>query len=484
MAESDVSSSSPTFVHRFGEFELDLARGRLFRAGVRVSLPDTQIAILVCLVAHAGQVVLKDTLVEAGWRGETVTDDSLAQAVSRLRKALDSRGRGVTSFIETVPGRGYRFTACVERAERHDAGGGSVVNLRPYRAVIQGRAALHTLNREGLRRARAAFEEALRFDRDYVPARIGLANACALIFEATRVDAVWDVETLAEAVHHARHASLLAPSSGEAWSTLAFALYLRGDTEESAVAAHRAIALEPDNWQHWLRLAFVSWGEDRIRAARHVLQLCPGLALAHWLIATVLIARGAFDAALGVLHAGCAAQDAQLTMPGSFPGVGLHLLRGLVLGAQQQFDAAADALTRELSAIDEGQMYARECAANTWYTLGALRRRQRCHVDAEHAFASALQVAPGHLSALAALGRPLPAVDSGHPRALDAALAHAAGLVRSGRRVEAAHAYRDAVIGAPLPCAGWLLPVEPVIDAASHVDAWADVLTIVRRRAV
>lgn len=47
------------------------------------------------------------------------------------------------------------------------------------------------------------------------------------------------------------------------------------------------MALDPRNWQHHVRLAFVSWGGQRLRAAHRALELCPGLALAHWLAATV-----------------------------------------------------------------------------------------------------------------------------------------------------------------------------------------------------
>ncbi len=292
------------------------------------------------------------------------------------------------------------------------------------------------------------------------------------------------MRALACAVQHAHLATSITPSAGDAWSTLAFVLYLQGDAAEGAAAAQKATALEPDNWQHWLRLAFVSWGENRIRAARMALQLCPGLALAYWLIATVLIARGAFDAALEVLRHGCAAQDAQATATEGFPGLGLHLLRGLVLAAQQQLDHAVDALNLELSGMCHEQMYARECASNTWYALGAIRRRQRRRSEAEQAFANGLQVAPAHVWTLAALGRTLGSGEAGTPRALDTALAGAAGLACAGRHAEAAAAYRAAVLSASMPCAGWLLPVEPLIDPDSRADIWADVLAIVRRRAV
>lgn len=464
-------------VHRFGEFEIDLTNGRLFRGSVRVPLSEPQSAILVCLITHAGHVVSRDRLVEAGWRTQAVTDDNLKQLISRLRKALGIR---VGSVIETVPSHGYRFAAPIQRAER-DVTGDLHIDLAPYRVFMEGRAELSTLNLASIRRARAAFEQTLQAYPEYAPAHVGLANACALLFEASRVDAVWDIDSLLPGVEHARRAIALAPESGDAWSSLALALYLHGAIDESAAAARKAVALERDNWLHWLRFAFVSWGEDRIRAARTIRAFYPDLALAYWLIATVLIARGAFDVTLSVLNAGCAAQDRQSTRPGSFPAVGLHLLRGLVLAALDDLDAAEQALTRELSCA-EGQLYARECHANTWYALGAVRLRQRRRQDAEQAFANALQVAPAHLFALAALGRTRPA-SSKDPRALESSLAEAIRLARVGQHSEAADAWHAAVAACPLPYAGWILPVGPVINPAAHPALWAGVLTTVRTRA-
>src|SRR5262249_42330766 len=100
---------------------------------------------------------------------------------------------------------------------------------------------------------------------------------------------------------------------------------------EARAAALKAVDLDPNDWRHALRLSCVSWGKQRLRAARRVLMLCPGLALAHYLTATVFVARGAFDAALEMLQEGCAAQDAQLASTSGYPGVAMHLHRARVL---------------------------------------------------------------------------------------------------------------------------------------------------------
>lgn len=75
-------------VYRFGPFELDAPRGRLFRGATRLPLSEPQAAILLHLISHVGEVVSKDALATAAWRYAAVAGNSLDQAISRLRKTL------------------------------------------------------------------------------------------------------------------------------------------------------------------------------------------------------------------------------------------------------------------------------------------------------------------------------------------------------------------------------------------------------------
>jgi DNA-binding winged helix-turn-helix (wHTH) protein len=471
-------------VYRFGPFELDAPRGRLFRGATRVQLSDPQVAILLQLISHVGEVVSKHALATAAWRDAAVTDNSLDQAISRLRKALGT-GQDGTRYIETVPNRGYRFTAIIERAQRHDPDASLDTPLAPFRAFVQGQADLDTLDRDAILRARRAFEDALRAAPDYAPAHVGLANACSLAFESTRVDIAPDAAALTLAIDHASKGCELAPTWAEAWSTLAFVLFLSGDAHDAEAAACKAADLDPHDWRHALRLSYVSWGEARLRAARRVLALCPGLALAHWLMATVFIARQAFETALELLHHGCAAQDAQSKNTSGFPAVGLHLLRGLALAATGDVEKAIVELARELDSPHRGQLWARECIANTWYALGALRLRQGRHNDAVAAFEEALTIVPGHLSATAALGRdPLLPARRQDPNTIDHAVTHAIALARAGRHRNAADVCSDALTQTPPGLAGWLLAAEPMLNPTARPDIWAPTLAILRNRAI
>jgi DNA-binding winged helix-turn-helix (wHTH) protein/Tfp pilus assembly protein PilF len=473
-------------VYRFGPFELNSAHRRLIRGRDPVALPDRHVQILLVLAANAGHVVTKEALMEAVWRDVIVAENSLERGIWNVRKALGTQPDGAP-YIETLARQGYRFLAPVERGEPLQSSVQIETLLAPYRAFVDGRAALETLDRDAVVRARRAFEEALRAEPDHPAAHIGMANACVLAFESTRADLTPDLAALAQADRHAREGCRLDPSSGDAWGTLAFVLHRNGDAREATAAARKALRLEPDDWRHYVRLASVSWGEERLRAAHRSLMLCPGLALAHWFAATVFIARQAFDAALEQVRAGSAAQDTQHET-GRFNAVGLHLLHGLLLASRGAVDEALEQFQREIGAGNEGQIYARECLATTWYAIGALRLRQRRRDDADAAFQESLARAPGHRLAPLGLAAVVPTPDAcataTHVNNIDAAIAMAAVLARAGEHDAAASVCGQALAQADPGPAGWLLPVEPLLHVAAHPGAWAQTLAILRHRAV
>jgi len=394
------------------------------------------------------------------------------------------------SHIETLPHEGYRFKPTVEQIRRVAVESGHASldkELAPFLAFVRGESELDTLDRDAIARAQHAFEEALRDAPGYAQAHVGLAMACGLAFEASITDVEPDRAALERGVRHAEEGCRRDSDCAEAWSALSFVLYLSGETQLAAAAAYKARALEPDNWRHALRAGYITWGEQRMRAAHDVLR-CVELALAYWLQASVLIARGALDQALEVLRLGCAAQDAQIAGQG-LPGIGLHLLHGQALAALNQLDEAEAALTRELTWADSGQVYARECASNTWYALGAINLRQGKRAEADAAFRRTLSIAPRHASATAALhGKVLtpssPPEGGPYARELDGALGRAIVLARSNRHADAARIYRDAIAQAAPGCAGWQLPIEPLINPLAHRQHWDDVLAIIRHRAL
>lgn len=103
---------------RFADFTLDLNTGELARGGVPIVLQRKSFEVLAALVARAGELVTREELRRALWPDDVVVefDNNLNSAVNRLRRGLGDAA-DAPRFIETLPGRGYRFVAPVAELE-------------------------------------------------------------------------------------------------------------------------------------------------------------------------------------------------------------------------------------------------------------------------------------------------------------------------------------------------------------------------------
>jgi predicted ATPase/DNA-binding winged helix-turn-helix (wHTH) protein len=98
--------------YQFGEFDLDVVRGCLFKAGEEIKLRPKVYEALKYLVEHPGRLIGKKELIEAVWPDTFVTDDSLVQCTVELRRAL---GDHAQQLLKTVPRRGYLLNVQVVR---------------------------------------------------------------------------------------------------------------------------------------------------------------------------------------------------------------------------------------------------------------------------------------------------------------------------------------------------------------------------------
>lgn len=473
---------SSTFA--FGPFELDPDRRRLSVRGEPAAIPDRHLDILIVLVQNAGRIVAKDDLVKAGWQDVAVSDNSLEQAISALRRLLGER-TDPAAYIDTVARRGYRFAAPVQRVATRESDAALDALLAPHRAFVEGRAALESFDPAQVTHALDVFAEAVRAVPDHAQAHIGLATACVMRFEMTRADPEPDRAALERAEQHARDACRLDPDAAEAWATLGFVLGQTGDASrrvDALAALQRARTLEPSNWRHHFRFASVSWGEERLRAAHRTLALLPGFPLAHWMAATVFVARQLPDEAMRELTSGIESQSSAAASATRFGAIALHWLRGLIhLAAGDQKSALAD-FERELETSAAPHLYARECAANTWYAIGAVYRRQGRREDAAAAFGEALARTPAHPMARAALGQRARTEADG-ASLMEIVTVRAAHLALIGQAAEAARTVDQMLAFAPPGNAAWLLPVEPIFHVSSAPENWAPALARLRTRA-
>lgn len=109
--------------YRFGAFFFAPDSLELFRDGEVVQLPVQSAKILEILLSNAGAMVSRDTIREAVWSDRYVDFDAgLNSEIRKIRRALgDDAGNPV--FVETVPRRGYRFTAELQSGSSGRAAG-------------------------------------------------------------------------------------------------------------------------------------------------------------------------------------------------------------------------------------------------------------------------------------------------------------------------------------------------------------------------
>jgi Tol biopolymer transport system component/DNA-binding winged helix-turn-helix (wHTH) protein len=102
--------------YRFDDVEVDADAFRVTKAGEAVRLEPKAIELLLFLAKNPGRLVTKAETQEAVWPDTCVTENALTRLVAQIRKGL---GDGVREarYIETVPTRGYRFVAPLERGD-------------------------------------------------------------------------------------------------------------------------------------------------------------------------------------------------------------------------------------------------------------------------------------------------------------------------------------------------------------------------------
>ena len=82
----------------------------MLREGQPITLRAKIFDTLCVLVEAHGRLVDKDELINRVWPDAVVEEGNLAHNISALRKTLGEPATG-QKYIETVPGRGYRFAA-------------------------------------------------------------------------------------------------------------------------------------------------------------------------------------------------------------------------------------------------------------------------------------------------------------------------------------------------------------------------------------
>lgn len=281
------------------------ATGELLRDGVSERLEPKVMDLLFLLAGRPGKAFTKDEIMEALWPDVVVGDDTLARAVSRLRKALADDAK-TPAYIETLPKRGYRLIADVRTVDDEPRAAASqspqagslglpgpmllaaaavaivaliapFVALRPVsrdksdtnETILVERANdfYFQYQRTDNEAAIALFERVLVERPDHASALAGLANALVQKVirwsnepgeaEFTRLeDALKSGRTKTEAASRllsragtlAARAVALAPEDPAAHKALGFVQSASGEFDQAIATYQRAVALDADAW--------------------------------------------------------------------------------------------------------------------------------------------------------------------------------------------------------------------------------------------
>jgi eukaryotic-like serine/threonine-protein kinase len=162
IVQSEFKQSSKTLmsvrrkrIYEFGAYRLDESERTLWRDGQALPLPAKAFDTLLLLVGESGHLLEKDELMRRLWPDTFVEEANLTNNISLLRKALASDA-AESSYIETVPRRGYRFVGGVRElddeegelvVERHTLASLSIEEEHEDRAIEADRILLPAIQR-------------------------------------------------------------------------------------------------------------------------------------------------------------------------------------------------------------------------------------------------------------------------------------------------------------------------------------------------
>jgi TolB-like protein/DNA-binding winged helix-turn-helix (wHTH) protein/Flp pilus assembly protein TadD len=113
-----MSASAISGKVRFGVFEADLSAGELRKQGIKIKLHDQPFTVLTVLLERPGELITREEICQRLWPTDTFVDSEvgLNSAVMKLREALGDSAES-PHFVETLPRKGYRFIAPVDRLD-------------------------------------------------------------------------------------------------------------------------------------------------------------------------------------------------------------------------------------------------------------------------------------------------------------------------------------------------------------------------------
>jgi DNA-binding winged helix-turn-helix (wHTH) protein/tetratricopeptide (TPR) repeat protein len=308
-------------LYLFGPFELDAERLLLLDRGEPIPIGPKVVETLLALVEHPSELFAKGALLARIWPEGYVDEANLAQNIYVLRKTL--RSRWPVETIETIPRRGYRFIAPVQRRDEaprpqpaHALPAPSVPHVpqRSYRRWAM-------IGASGLALA-AALTLAIAIPRG-VGARSGLSAEGTRLYEIGRY--YWNLRTrdgIAKSVDYFTRVIDSDPHDARGYAGLASADAMMADygygeapakvyVARARAYAHKALVLDPDSGEAYAVLGMLATEKksgsmpnllEAFKDLRRAIALDPASGPAHLWYGVALLEKGRVSEAYGELN--------------------------------------------------------------------------------------------------------------------------------------------------------------------------------------
>ncbi|MCA0899894.1 MULTISPECIES: tetratricopeptide repeat protein [Microbulbifer] len=248
---------------QIGDFRVDFGKWQAECGGQPVPLTNQSMQVLRVLVDAWPDTVTQQALIDAIWPGKVVTDQSVKQAVKRLREAL---GAPAGSYIKSVRGRGYRLD-CEPLAVTADT-------RWPRRYLVVGMLAI-ALATGGVWQL-ALWTPARS---DHVQSFTASAEAYRLYLSGVDYYQRYREKDARIAVTQFQKAIALDPEFARAWAALSDAQAMLGELDSAIASAQTAIAMAPDEGGGHKALGHAysmkGWFRRAIDAYAHTLEIDP-----------------------------------------------------------------------------------------------------------------------------------------------------------------------------------------------------------------
>lgn len=299
-----------------GPWNVDPGTGVMVSGDEHRTLEPKLMELLVFFAAKPLQVFTRTEIEGALWADLVVGEDTVARAVSRLRKALGDSAQS-SRFIETLPKRGYRLIAPVSepysqaqpirqrvgwrvplallvaaalatsvwlRLPQHTAPNVDANADSSSQIVARADDLYMRFTRSENEAAIGLYEQVLGQHPDHTDAQAGLANALvqrvvrwprqagqhrqgvSSLHEALDSGLTQGPEAeavLGRAVALAERAVRMAPEDPQALKVLAFATTAQGDIQGAEVLYRKVISLNPNAWAAHINLGEIATMRDQ-----------------------------------------------------------------------------------------------------------------------------------------------------------------------------------------------------------------------------